>query len=238
MDFPKHVLRQIEFWPPWSPPRRGQLHTFCPPPYTLYPQTGVFLKVWCPPSPSKKTAPGNSRFKPRNSILQGNVCKILLVWEKWLVFASKLEINVNSQNIENLSDSQRIWTAHHEQNALCRSILFQKCDFRKNTKCPELSGQTRACISSLGPAAMARGESVQINKAGLPKPAPQCGHFILHALIWTVTLPKGRFQSTSRVKSFPRSHPRFAKQRRFWQDRVPNDFWRKKNHCLIRSLSI
>ncbi len=60
--------------------------TLLSPPYTLYPQTGVFLKVWCPPSPSKKTAPGNSRFKPRNSIWQGNACKILLGWEKPLGF--------------------------------------------------------------------------------------------------------------------------------------------------------
>ncbi len=34
------------------------------PPYTLYPQTGVFLKVWCPPSPSKKRHPGIRGLSP------------------------------------------------------------------------------------------------------------------------------------------------------------------------------
>ncbi len=59
---------------------------FLSPPYTLYPQTGVFLEGLVPALSTKKTAPGNSRFKPTNGILQGNVRKILLGWENHWVF--------------------------------------------------------------------------------------------------------------------------------------------------------
>ena len=55
------------------------------------PKEGVFLKVWRPRCSSKKTAPGNSRFKPTNSILQGIVCKILLGWENHWGFDYKTE---------------------------------------------------------------------------------------------------------------------------------------------------
>ena len=51
----------------------------------------MFLKVWRPRCSSKKTAPGNSRFKPTNSILQGIVCKILLGWENHWGFDYKTE---------------------------------------------------------------------------------------------------------------------------------------------------
>ena len=34
------------------------------PPYTLYPQTGVFLKVWCPPSSSKNLHPEIRGLRP------------------------------------------------------------------------------------------------------------------------------------------------------------------------------
>ena len=76
---------------------------FLSPPYTLYPQTGAFLKVWCLPSPLKKRHPGIRGLSPGIAFCREIPAKSY--WGRkgsWFV-GSKLEIIVDFYKIQKSS---------------------------------------------------------------------------------------------------------------------------------------
>ena len=96
-----------------------------------------------------------------------------------------MQINVNFQNIANLSKFPKKSEPCTTTNMHCTTFYFFQMDPPPpgHTQKSDSFGKTSACTSSLGVEVTDRGKSAQINKAVLPKPAPQFGHFSLALLI-------------------------------------------------------